>query len=93
MAIEQGANAVARDRVGFTRLHLDNWSSVGWFDEAKFKAVSASFENPDWLRVTLHSYRSRWGEAKTGSSKYLVGSADEGNRLTDAPCSLYSRSG
>jgi pimeloyl-ACP methyl ester carboxylesterase len=65
MATEQGAKAVAKDRVGFTRLHWENWSPDGWFDEATFKAVCASFDNPDWLEVTLHSYRSRWGEAES----------------------------
>jgi pimeloyl-ACP methyl ester carboxylesterase len=64
MATKQGAEAVAKDRVGFTRLHWQNWSPDGWFDEATFDAVSASFDNPDWLDVTLHSYRSRWGEAE-----------------------------
>src|SRR5262249_16325165 len=31
-----------------------------WFDEAEFEATAKSFENPDWLAITLHGYRSRW---------------------------------
>lgn len=38
------------------------WSPAGWFDEAMFQSVSRSFLNPDWVDVTLNSYRSRWGE-------------------------------
>ncbi|TWE10373.1 alpha/beta fold hydrolase [Rudaeicoccus suwonensis] len=30
---------------------------------ADFEVTKASFDNPDWADVTLHSYRSRWGLA------------------------------
>lgn len=63
MATERGAQAVRDDRRGFTHLHWDNWSPPGWFDETTFEAVAASFDNPDWVEVTLHSYRARWDEA------------------------------
>lgn len=26
--------------------------------------MSKSFDNPDWVAITLHSYRVRWGEAE-----------------------------
>ncbi len=29
-----------------------------------FNRVARSFDNPDWVDVTLHSYRARWGEAE-----------------------------
>lgn len=64
MATKRGADAIAKDRRGFTHLHWTNWGPDGWFDEATFDAVVQSFDNPDWLAVTLHSYRSRWGEAE-----------------------------
>jgi len=63
MATRRGAEEVARDRRGFTRLQWENWGPDGWFNEATFDKVSKSFDNPDWLAVTLHSYRSRWDEA------------------------------
>lgn len=31
---------------------------------ATFDQVAESFDNPDWVDVTLHSYRSRWDEAE-----------------------------
>ena len=40
-----------------------NWAPEGWFEASTFDRVAASFENEDWVAVTLHSYRSRWGEA------------------------------
>jgi len=64
MATARGAEAVGADRRGFTHLHWVNWSPPGWFDEATFDRVAQSFDNPDWVDVTLHSYRARWGEAE-----------------------------
>ncbi|SER09607.1 Pimeloyl-ACP methyl ester carboxylesterase [Faunimonas pinastri] len=63
MATERGAQAVRADPHGFAHLHWENWSPKGWFDEATFRKVAKSFDNPDWVDITLHSYRSRWEEA------------------------------
>jgi pimeloyl-ACP methyl ester carboxylesterase len=63
-ATQRGAQAVRDDRKGFARIMWETWSPEGWFDDAEFDRVPASFENPDWADVTLHSYRSRWGEAE-----------------------------
>lgn len=64
MATRRGAEAIEKDRKGFTHLHWENWGPDGWFDEETFERVSQSFDNPDWVAVTLHSYRSRWQEAE-----------------------------
>ncbi|WP_312407699.1 alpha/beta hydrolase [Rhizobium sp.] len=64
MATKRGAQAIAKDRKGFARIQWENWAPDGWFDEATFGGVAKSFENPDWLPVTLHSYRVRWEEAE-----------------------------
>ncbi len=63
MATARGAEAVGADRTGFAHLHWTNWSPPGWFDEATFQQVARSWDNPDWVDVTLHSYRARWDEA------------------------------
>jgi pimeloyl-ACP methyl ester carboxylesterase len=60
---KRGAEAIAKDPIGFARIMWDTWSPPGWFDDKTFQDVSASFRGPDWVGVTLHSYRSRWGEA------------------------------
>ena len=64
MATTRGARAVRDDRKEFSHLHWVNWSPPGWFDEATFDAVAKSFDNPDWVDITLHSYRTRWDEAE-----------------------------
>jgi pimeloyl-ACP methyl ester carboxylesterase len=60
---KRGADAVAKDHDGFARIMWETWSPPGWFDEEKFQKVAASFNGKDWEKITLHSYRSRWGEA------------------------------
>jgi pimeloyl-ACP methyl ester carboxylesterase len=62
-ATERGARAVLEDPKGFARIMWDTWSPQGWFDETTFEKAAASFNNPDWVAVTLHSYRARWNEA------------------------------
>ena len=64
MATKRGAEAIHDDPHGFARIQWENWGPDGWFDEATFASVSKSFDNPDWVAVTLHSYRVRWGEAE-----------------------------
>ncbi|KPH06219.1 alpha/beta hydrolase (plasmid) [Rhizobium acidisoli] len=64
MATKRGAEAIDKDRAGYARLQWENWAPEGWFDEATFGKVSKSFDNPDWLEVTLHSYRVRWEEVE-----------------------------
>ena len=52
------------DPTGFASIMWMNWSAPGWFDEATFAETARAWENPDWVDVTLHSYRARWDEAK-----------------------------
>jgi pimeloyl-ACP methyl ester carboxylesterase len=60
MSVDRGAEAIAKDPKGFARIQWDTWSPQGWFDEATFETVARSFENPDWLEITLSNYRGRW---------------------------------
>ncbi|GAC1539849.1 MAG: alpha/beta hydrolase [Candidatus Velthaea sp.] len=71
-ATKRGARAVRDDRKGFARIMWETWSPEGWFDDATFDRVAAAFDNPDWVDVTLHFYRSRWDEAEPDpESKWL----------------------
>jgi pimeloyl-ACP methyl ester carboxylesterase len=67
-ATKRGAQAVREDGKGFARIMWETWSPKGWFEDVAFDRVSASFDNPDWIDVTLHSYRSRWDEAEPDST-------------------------
>lgn len=58
--VDAGATAVAADPIGFARIQWDTWSPPGWFDDDEFEATARSFENPDWVAITLNAYRSRF---------------------------------
>jgi pimeloyl-ACP methyl ester carboxylesterase len=64
MATERGADVVRRDPIAFARFQWTTWTPGDWFDQATFAVTARSFDNPDWVDVTLHSYRVRWDEAE-----------------------------
>jgi pimeloyl-ACP methyl ester carboxylesterase len=45
------------------------WSPTWQHSSDDFNETAASFDNPDWADITLHSYRSRWGQAE-GDPRY-----------------------
>ncbi len=61
MATPLGERTVREDPKAFARTMWATWSPQGWYDDAEFNATAAAFDNPDWIDVTLHSYRHRWG--------------------------------
>jgi len=63
MALDRGAALVRDQRRDLTRYIWSIWNP-GWrISDEEFAATAASFENPDWAEVVLHSYRVRWGLA------------------------------
>ena len=85
MATPRGVQAVRHDSRGFARLHWENWSPPGWFDEATFDRVARSFDNPDWVDVTLHSYRSRWDVAAPDPRSAALESKVKGTKTLSLP--------
>jgi pimeloyl-ACP methyl ester carboxylesterase len=70
MALDGAPAAVRADPAGFARLQWDTWSPPGWFDEAEFAATSRSFENADWVAITLNGYRQRWRADEPSDPRY-----------------------
>jgi pimeloyl-ACP methyl ester carboxylesterase len=60
---ERGRAALELDRRAFCRLLWQLWSPNWNFDEATFSRSATSFDNPDFVDVTIHSYRHRYGNA------------------------------
>lgn len=60
MALDRGAKLVRNDRLNFTRYIWTIWNPNWPISEEEFGETAASFENPDWAEITLHSYRVRW---------------------------------
>ena len=60
---ERGRAGLAQNRRDLARLLWRLWSPNWQFDEATFAASAASFDNPDFVEVTIQSYRHRYGNA------------------------------
>jgi pimeloyl-ACP methyl ester carboxylesterase len=60
---ERGRAGLARNRRGLCRLLWGLWSPSWRCDDATFDATAASFDNPDFVAVTIQSYRHRYGAA------------------------------
>jgi pimeloyl-ACP methyl ester carboxylesterase len=60
---ERGRTGLAANRREFCRLLWTLWSPLWAFDEATFARTAASFDNPDFIDVTIQSYRHRYGYA------------------------------
>jgi pimeloyl-ACP methyl ester carboxylesterase len=60
---ERGRAGLTANRVEMTRLLWRLWSPNWVFDDATLRATTASFDNPDFVDVTIQSYRHRYGNA------------------------------
>ena len=58
---ERGRAGLAENRYELGRLLWRLWSPSWRFDEATYKRTAASFDNPDFVEVVIHSYRHRFG--------------------------------
>jgi pimeloyl-ACP methyl ester carboxylesterase len=57
----RGRAGLESDRRALCRLLWELWSPNWRFDAATFERTAASFENPDFVEVVIHSYRHRFG--------------------------------
>jgi pimeloyl-ACP methyl ester carboxylesterase len=60
---DRGVAGLTEDRIGLTRLLWQLWSPNWPFTEATLQATVDSFSNPDFVAVTIQSYRHRYGNA------------------------------
>jgi pimeloyl-ACP methyl ester carboxylesterase len=60
---ERGRAGLTQNRRDIARLLWRLWSPNWQFDDATFDATAASFDNPDFVEVTIQSYRHRYGNA------------------------------
>ena len=83
MYVDDGAEAVRSDPVGFARMQWDTWSPPGWFDDQEFAITAEGFSNPDWAAVTLNAYRSRFRADEPRDPRYdgLRRELDTGERI------------
>jgi pimeloyl-ACP methyl ester carboxylesterase len=60
---DRGVAGLTANRVDITRLLWRLWSPNWQFDEATLQATAPSLDNPDFVAVTIQSYRHRYGNA------------------------------
>ena len=60
---ERGRAGLMQNRRDVARLLWRLWSPNWQFDDATFEATAASFDNPDFVDVTIQSYRHRYANA------------------------------
>jgi pimeloyl-ACP methyl ester carboxylesterase len=66
---ERGRRGLTKYRKELCRLLWSSWSPTWKFDDDTFEATAASFNNPDFVEVVVHSYRHRYGLAN-GDPKF-----------------------
>jgi pimeloyl-ACP methyl ester carboxylesterase len=66
---ERGRLGLLQNRRQICRLLWEDWAPNWRFDEATFDRTAASFDNPDFVPVVIHSYRHRYGNAP-GDPRY-----------------------
>jgi pimeloyl-ACP methyl ester carboxylesterase len=60
---ERGRAGLEKHRGDIGRLLWTQWSPQWAFDDATYARTAASFDNPDFVEVVVHSYRHRFGLA------------------------------
>lgn len=60
---ERGRAGLAANRHDICRLLWRLWSPNWRFDDATYAATASSFDNPDFVDVSIQSYRHRYGAA------------------------------
>ncbi len=60
---DRGRAGLTANRADISRLLWRLWSPNWAFDDATFQATAISFDNPDFVDVTIQSYRHRYGNA------------------------------
>ena len=58
---ERGRAGLMQNRRALCKLLWRLWSPNWQFDDATFERSAASFDNPDFVDVVIHSYRHRFG--------------------------------
>jgi len=61
--LERCRAALEEDRRGLCRQLWETWSLGRLFDDEEFEEMARYFENTNFVEVSIHSYRHRWGDA------------------------------
>ncbi|MCJ0891285.1 alpha/beta fold hydrolase [Rhodococcus sp. ARC_M5] len=68
---ERGRAGLAAYRAEIAQTLWTDWSPTWRFGDSEFAATAPSFDNPDFVDVSVHSYRHRYG-LETGDPAYAA---------------------
>jgi pimeloyl-ACP methyl ester carboxylesterase len=68
---ERGRAGLDANRKALCRLLWETWSPSWHFTDETYNRTAASFENPDFVPVVIHSYRHRIGNAP-GEARFVA---------------------
>jgi pimeloyl-ACP methyl ester carboxylesterase len=68
-ATPRGEAALSSDRRALASFLWSTWAPQWRFSAVELEQTARSWDNPDWVAITLHSYRHRWGFA-AGDPRY-----------------------
>jgi pimeloyl-ACP methyl ester carboxylesterase len=68
---ERGRLGLAMNRRPLCKLLWQTWSPTWHFSDETYSRTAASFDNPDFVDVVIHSYRHRIGNAP-GESRFVA---------------------
>lgn len=71
-ATERGRETLTADRRGFIHYLWKLWCPHWNFNDDEFTATAKSFDNPDWVDITIDSYRNRWGISANDSDYEII---------------------
>ncbi len=57
----RGRDGLTANRFDYCKLLWKQWSPTWRFDDETYARTAASFDNPDFVEVVIHSYRHRFG--------------------------------
>ena len=77
---ERGRRGLEQNRRDFCQLLWQTWSPSWAFSDHTYARTAASFDNPDFVDVVVHSYRVRYGLADPDPAY-----ADAAERLRELP--------
>jgi pimeloyl-ACP methyl ester carboxylesterase len=83
---ERGRAGLMQNRRDLCRHLWSLWSPSWRFDEATFASTAASFENPDFVDIVIHSYRHRFGGILGDPSYDQIEARLAGQPTINVPC-------
>jgi len=83
--LERGRAGLAANRRDLCKLLWQLWSPHWDFDDEIFARTAAAWDNPDFVDVTIHSYRHRYGNAPGDASLAAIEQALAGQPLIPVP--------